>query len=238
MITYIQRNSFNLPHHYDCACAMYGSTDLGIESKLISFDEIDGVSDYVLKNNLFVGSVEFMTKIFNRFNKSPRVELNSNREEELTKLGQAKKRILNGEKLFIKPKQIKLFNGMVCTKDLISCLNPYSDDIDVIVTKPFDKDINSEWRCYMNNSKVGNPIVDIRNYSGDQFILPNKDFILEVFNKYPEFPKSYTIDIAILSNGENLVVEFNDMWAIGNYGIDNEDYLKLLKKRYFQIVNF
>lgn len=31
-------------------------------------------------------------------------------------------------------------------------------------------------------------------------------------------------------------VEFNDMWAIGNYGIPNDMYLKSLKDRYFEII--
>ena len=32
------------------------------------------------------------------------------------------------------------------------------------------------------------------------------------------------------------VVEFNDMWAIGNYGISNDLYVRMLKERYFDII--
>jgi hypothetical protein len=49
-------------------------------------------------------------------------------------------------------------------------------------------------------------------------------------------PSAYTIDIGILDGGENVVVEFNDMWAIGNYGVDNSIYLRMLRRRYFEIV--
>jgi hypothetical protein len=33
------------------------------------------------------------------------------------------------------------------------------------------------------------------------------------------------------------VVEFNDMWAIGNYGVPNDLYVKALRDRYFEIIN-
>jgi hypothetical protein len=35
---------------------------------------------------------------------------------------------------------------------------------------------------------------------------------------------------------ENVIIEYNDMWAIGNYGMPNDLYLQLLKDRYFEIV--
>jgi hypothetical protein len=32
------------------------------------------------------------------------------------------------------------------------------------------------------------------------------------------------------------IVEFNDMYAIGNYGMPNDLYLRLLRERYFEIM--
>jgi hypothetical protein len=237
MKVYIQSNEDNLPHHFDASCALYGAIELGYDYKLVTYEWLDAINPQLFENNLFVGSVEFMTKIFNKLGKSPRVPDNSNREEKIMSLFDAKKLVLSGEKLFIKPKQIKLFTGSVITKDFISCLNPYSDDVEVIVSKPFENEIVSEWRCYVKKTLISNPIVDIRCYSGDPFITPNKNYILEVFNEnILKYPKSYTIDIGILSNGENVVIEYNDMWSIGNYGIENSAYLNLLKLRYFEIV--
>lgn len=54
-----------------------------------------------------------------------------------------------------------------------------------------------------------------------------------VIRSNKDFPIAYTIDIGILESGENVVIEYNDMWAIGNYGIPNDLYLRLLKDRYF-----
>lgn len=237
MKVYIQANNDNLPHHFDAACALYGAIDLGLDYKLITYDWLDTINPELFRNNLFVGSVEFMRKIFDKLGKSPRVPDNSNREEEFIKLSEVKTRIENGETLFVKPKQIKLFTGMVVNKQFIFSLNPYPDDTDVIVSKPFESEIVSEWRCYVRKNIIGDPIVDIRCYSGDTFVIPKKEFILELFNQnILKYPKAYTIDVAILENGENTVVEYNDMWAIGNYGIENEKYVSLLKERYFEII--
>lgn len=237
MKVYIQSNEDNLPHHFDAACALYGAIDLGYDYKLITYDWLDTINPQLFKTNLFVGSVEFMTKIFDKLGKSPRVHDNSNRDEKIMSLSDAKTLVLSGEKLFIKPKQIKLFTGSVITKDFISCLNPYPDDTEVIVSKPFESEIVSEWRCYVKKTLISEPIVDIRCYSGDPFVTPNKDYILEVFNEnILKYPKAYTIDVGILSDGTNVVIEYNDMWSIGNYGIENSEYLSLLKSRYFEIV--
>lgn len=237
MKVYIQANNDNLPHHFDAVCALYGAIDLGLDYKLITYDWLDTINPELFRNNLFVGSVEFMRKIFDKLGKSPRVPDNSNREEEFIKLSEVRTRIENDETLFVKPKQIKLFTGMVVNKQFVFSLNPYPDDTDVIVSKPFESEIVSEWRCYVRKNIIGDPIVDIRCYSGDPFVIPKKEFILELFNQnILKYPKAYTIDVAILENGENTVVEYNDMWAIGNYGIENGKYVSLLKERYFEII--
>ena len=67
-------------------------------------------------------------------------------------------------------------------------------------------------------------------------------FFLEKVLKENEgkFPIAYTIDIGILGCYQfcdNVVVEYNDMWAIGNYGMPNDLYLRLLRDRYFEIVS-
>jgi hypothetical protein len=237
MKIYIQKDNYaDIPHHFDCACALYGAIESALDWKLITYETMLKMPLQAFYSNVFVGSVEFMQDLFNRLEiDNPRVPDNSNRPEEFIKLGEAKQRIENGETLFVKPKQIKLFTGMVTDKQYLVCLNPYPDDTDVIVSKPFTVPILSEWRCYVAQRVA--PIVDIKCYSGSPFVTPDKYYILDLFNSHTSnFPKAYTIDVAILENGQNVVVEYNDMWAIGNYGIDNATYLSLLKDRYFEII--
>jgi len=233
---YIQKEQFdNIPHHFDCASAMYGAIESGQKYRLISYEDvIKGCYDNLIDQHLFVGSVEFMNAVFNRKNiKNVRVPKNSNRISETITLKEAHKRVKNGETLFIKPFDIKLFTGLILDGCQYSCLENLPEDTKVMAYKPFESVIKSEWRLYINR----NNIIDSRNYSGDFKIPPNYEYALEIVKENLNiFPDAYTIDIGILENGENVVVEFNDMWAIGNYGMDNYEYLKLLKLRYFEII--
>jgi hypothetical protein len=175
-----------------------------------------------------------MKEVFSRIGKTDiRVPENSNRQHLKMTLGEAK--ILSKSKsIFIKPFDIKLFTGFVLDQMVYSSISDVSDDTMVMVYDIFPSPIKSEWRCYIGRDRI----VDIRNYSGDIFTTPDEGYLESVISsiKGGLFPTSYTIDIGILENGDNVVIEYNDMWAIGNYGIDNYEYFSLLKSRYFEIV--
>jgi len=95
-------------------------------------------------------------------------------------------------------------------------------DPDKIIPHHFDAssalfgaaDSGYRWK-YITYSEVENGSVDLA--------IPNNLYVGSV-----EF---------MLENGEVVVIEYNDMWAIGNYGIDNSTYFHLLRKRYFEIIN-
>ena len=234
-MVYIQSDKERLlPHHFDAACALYGARDNGQEVRLTSLEEVvSGKFDSLIKQHLFAGSVEFMTEVWKRIRKDPKVPKNSNRSEEHIKLRELRELIKIGHSYFAKPVQNKLFTGMVFDLMTISSLKDLSEDTELIIATPFRGKIQSEWRCYVHLNKI----LDIRNYSGDQWILPKKEYVEFVIKEnYETFPDSYTIDIGILENGSNVVIEFNDGWSTGNYGIDNSDYYKYLRSRYFQIV--
>lgn len=222
-----------LPHHFDCACGLYGALDHGQDIRLTTFEEVhSGKFDNLIKSNVFIGSVEFMKEVFSRIGKTNiRVPENSNRDFKSMTLGDAK--ILSKSKsIFIKPFDIKLFTGFVLDQMVYSSIADVSEDTMVMVYDVFSSPIKSEWRCYIRRDKV----VDIRNYSGDMFTTPSESYLESVISSNSLFPTAYTIDIGILENGDNVVIEYNDMWAIGNYGIDNYEYFSLLKSRYFEIV--
>lgn len=234
---YIQSNTERtLPHHFDAASAMYGAIESALDYRLTSYEEVaSGKFDSLIKTNLFVGSVEFMKEVFNRVGISDvKVPRNSNRDCKIMTLDEAHE-LAKTKKIFIKPLDIKLFTGLVLDGCIYSCLTGIPLDTEVMVYDVFDSPIESEWRCYIYKGEI----VDARNYSGDFKRSPNynyiENFVLEE-NK-DTFPIAYTIDIGELSSGYSVVIEFNDMWAIGNYGMPNDLYLKLLKERYFEIIN-
>jgi len=234
---YIQSNKEKtLPHHFDAACAMYGAIETGREYKLVSFEEVEsGKYNSLIKQNLFVGSVEFMKEVFSKIGKeNTKLPRNSNREYVTMTLGNAKTFVKDsGLKIFIKPFDIKLFTGFVLDEMVNMSIASIPDDTMVMAYKVFPDSVRTEYRCYIHRNKIA----DIRNYSGELFSFPDEKYIESVIeSNKADFPISYTIDIGILENGENVVVEYNDMWAIGNYGIPNDLYLRLLRDRYFEIV--
>lgn len=233
---YIQSNSERtLPYHFDSACALYGANESNLKYRLTTFKEVEsGKFDMLVKSNLFVGSTEFMREVFKRIGlEDVRLPYNSNRKSETITLKTAYERVANGDKLFIKPKEIKLFSGLILDGMNYSCLCDKPLETLLFAYAPFESELVSEWRLYIQHNKI----IDSRNYSGDFMISPNYEYATTVIAENKKtFPCAYTIDIGILESGENVVVEFNDMWAIGNYGIPNDIYLTALKYRYFEIV--
>ncbi len=237
---YIQSNKEKtLPHHFDCACALYGAMDSAMDYRLVTFEEVQsGKFDLLIKNNLFVGSVEFMREVFNRIGKiDVRLPKNSNRDSKIITLAEAHEIVSKGEKLFVKPLEIKLFTGLVLDGASYSCLKGLPDDTKVLAYEPFRQNIVSEWRVYVHNHEA----IDARHYSGNFSISPSTyDYslistIIRLNKK--DFPIAYTIDIGLFTSTNFEIIEYNDMWAIGQYGMPNDLYLRLLKDRYFQIVN-
>jgi len=230
---YLQKDKYkDIPHHFDVACAMYGAMDLGLEYRLIRYEDI--AANLITPNNLFVGSVEFMKAVFNRIGLNDvRLPENSNREYKVERLDVVKQMAKDGVKMFIKPFDIKLFTGFVIDKMQYTSISNIPDDTLVMVYKPFEYPIESEWRCYIHNNKVEY----ISNYSGDFYVSIDSSYLDNVINQNKgKFPVAYTIDIGVLSNGENVVIEYNDMWAIGNYGVPNDVYVRMLRDRYFEII--
>ncbi len=235
-MVYIQSNKERtLAEHFDCSCALYGAIDSNLDYRLTSYEEvISGKFDMIIKKHLFVGSTEFMKEVFKRIELNDvRLPMNSNRICEIITLDEAHNIVKSGRNIFIKPIEIKLFTGFVLDDFQYTCLNNLPGDTKVMSYEPFKEVIESEWRIYIHNNKM----IDSRNYAGEFIINPDYKYVNEVIkNNRNIFPCAYTIDIGILKSGENVVIEYNDMWAIGNYGIPNDLYLKLLRDRYFEIV--
>lgn len=237
MIYIQQKEETKLPYHFDSACALYGAYETCQDYKLITFEMLQtGRYDILIKRNLFVGSVEFMQEVFRRVGlEDVRLPLNSNRPSQIMTLEEALD-LSKSKEIFIKPYVIKQFPATI----LDGCNYRYLNDIPkyskVFVYDTFDSPIESEWRLYVHNYKV----VDIRHYSGDFRKTPYMSSTMDnlvMECKSNGFPSTFTIDVAMLKDYRMMVVEYNDFWAIGNYGISNDLYLEMLKTRYFDIMS-
>lgn len=139
---------------------------------------------------------------------------------------------------FIKPaKNIKLFTGSLIEKDghldileNYMATSPLRPETKVYISEPMD--FLSEYRCFV----FENELVGIKHYQGDFRIFPNKYQIDRIIKTYKNAPVSYAIDVGILKDGSQYIVEINDFWAIGSYGLDGDTYVKMLIRRFNEIL--
>ena len=136
-------------------------------------------------------------------------------------------------------------------------------DEDELVLTSDVVDMVSEYRCFMSwDSMTGkHKIVGIRHYQGDCTIFPDVTSIQEMADAFYNAPKAYSLDVAVIKKTINdsmgklvnsirkehnmsveneyvyktVLVECQDMWSIGSYGLDPVIYANLLKKRWYEI---
>lgn len=190
------------------------------------------------KHDIMIGSVQ-STKLFFILNdlKVPDhlgypTELNNFYHREITK--KTIKELGSDYPYFIKPVSIKLFTGdIIYSGSMKKLFTDYYDgvkpDTEIYVSEVVD--IISEYRCFIHKDKI----VGVHYYSGDFWRYPNISIVEDMVSSYDSSPISYTIDVAVTENDETIIVELNDMWAIGSYGLDRDLYVKLCLDRMNEI---
>lgn len=147
---------------------------------------------------------------------------------------------------FIKPSdKIKLFTGTLVEnqrqynilKDFYHGIFP---ETSLYLSEPID--FISEYRCFVHK----NELRGIQYYTGNFKIFPDVEIIEKMINDYQyECPIAYTLDIGVVKRPfscpggwkyETLLVEVNDMWAIGSYGFDSKAYVQMTIDRFNQII--
>lgn len=133
--------------------------------------------------------------------------------------------------VFIKPYTAsKVFTGILVkdTKDLIGCGIPKSD-IDVWCSEPVN--FVSEYRCFVRYNKI----IGVKHYKGDWKIPFDSKIIQSAVNDYINAPKGYGIDFGVTDKNETLLIEVNDGYSLGSYGLFPINYAKLLSARWAEL---
>ena len=133
--------------------------------------------------------------------------------------------------VFIKPvHDLKQFTGVLVqsTKDLIGC-GRQDKDIEVWCAEPVN--FLAEWRCFV---RYGN-IRDARPYKGHWKHHFDYRVIEEAVKMFVSAPNGYAIDFGITDKGQTLLVEVNEGYSIGAYGLQSLDYAKVLSARWAQL---
>ncbi len=147
------------------------------------------------------------------------------------------------EDTFIKPVQLKRFNGFVYRG-----MDGYAyDDHDLEQLKQFMKfrlddeiymsnvvNFVAEWRCYYLHGEL---LAVCRYDDGDDEYIEYIDEFISSLQKYVN-NATMAVDIGVLDNEKYCVIECNDAWAIGKYdGISNKHYFEFLSARWDEIIN-
>lgn len=134
--------------------------------------------------------------------------------------------------VFIKPVEDKKFTGIVVrsTKDLVGC-GTYGDDPEIFCSEIVK--FVAEWRCFV---RFGN-ILDVRRYRGDWRLHFDSGVVQGIVDQFNTAPKGYSVDIGLTDKGETLLIEVNDGYALGHYGLNSLDYAKLLSARWSELTN-
>jgi hypothetical protein len=135
---------------------------------------------------------------------------------------------------FIKPsKGVKQFTGCVIDGESglqhLRDFNDVTDESMVYVSGIIN--IVSEYRCFVHEDELKG----IQFYLGDFKVFPCVRMIEDMIKDYTTANCAYTLDVGVMENGTTMLVEVNDMWAIGSYGMDAKTYALMCVRRMREI---
>jgi hypothetical protein len=138
-----------------------------------------------------------------------------------------------GETYFVKPLKNKLFTGFTCTTRIEAAIKiPCSNKTDVYVSSYVN--FGAEFRAYVFNNKI----VDVFRYWGDNWeaVVDKPTVDNMVCTLTGTMPSFYSLDFGVDDKGNTLLVEVNDGYALGNYGLGPKQYAEMTAVRCREIV--
>lgn len=150
------------------------------------------------------------------------------------RLGDVLNEVESGKSLFIKPARgWKRFTGFVCDDPRDYRFRGCSLRMPVWVSDPVV--FNSEWRVYVVNKEILGIYPTPHTNSIEMPDIRDIEGALKVFLNGPH-PSGFVIDFGVLSTGQTALVEVNDGFSVGAYGIDAQSYFKLISVRWAELV--
>lgn len=137
----------------------------------------------------------------------------------------------NNWNIFIKPKdKIKQFNGKVVReyKDFIGLLAP---DKPKSVWCSEIVNFKTEWRCFIRYGEI----LDIRQYKGAWDSKIDIAVVKQAITDFKSAPAAYSLDFGIDEHNVMKLVEVNEGYSLGTYGIGAISYAKFLSARWAEL---
>ena len=134
--------------------------------------------------------------------------------------------------VFVKPMHdAKKFTGVLVRRpgDLMGCGDQHQDT-PVWCAEPVQ--FVAEWRCFVRYGRI----LDARPYKGDWRAHFDPAVVEAALAAYlPEAPAAFSLDVGRTAAGATVVVEVNDGYALGAYGLMPLAYAKFLSARWAQM---
>lgn len=136
--------------------------------------------------------------------------------------------------VFVKPLGEKELPGIVAkSMDDLAEYIARGDDYQVLCSEPVE--FVSEERLFIRYGEL----LDVRWYRGDPHEwcdVAVTNAVIKAYAADPDAPAGCSIDLGVTSDGRTLLVEINDGFALGCYGMDSVAYALLLSARWAQLV--
>lgn len=142
---------------------------------------------------------------------------------------------------FVKSVKTKIITGKIIDslESLVGC-GTADEDFEVFVSEPLD--IVAEYRCFVLNDEI----LDVRPYGSfreetkEGYLYPyNPDVlkkIIDAYSKYDKKVKACSIDICVTKEGRTLLLECNDAYALGCYGLFPISYARFIATRWQEVM--
>lgn len=136
--------------------------------------------------------------------------------------------------VFIKPlKGRKIFDGHVrgniVAKLMQTCM--CSNDTEVLASEVVN--FITEYRGFVLNKEL----IGWKHYKGDFSKMPDVNVVREAISKYTSAPAAYSIDFGLDDRNNSLLVEVNDAYSLGSYGLSSILYAKMIEARWDEMTN-
>lgn len=133
--------------------------------------------------------------------------------------------------VFVKPLgDAKKFTGVLVrgTGDLVGC-GDMAADTPIWCSEPLR--FIREWRCFVRYGKI----LDVRPYAGDWRGRFDPRVIEDAVQSWPDKPRGCALDFGVDAEGRTVLVEANDGFALGAYGLPPLLYARLLSARWTEL---
>lgn len=233
MKVYIQSYPDGMPHNHNFASAWYGFQEMGWET--VAFSDYAQIQDSRPEDVIvgYVGIVQHRLKDLGH------VYPDLDYPEELQAFLGRKiwASTLNAVScapetwpVFVKSRLDKAFTGTVVQSpaDLVGG-GLQGGDLEAWCSEVVD--FVSEWRVYVRYGRI----LDMKRYRGDWRLMPDPAVVEQAVREYAEGPAGYAADFGVTADGRTLLIEINDGYALGNYGLQDILYAKLLSARWAEL---